>query len=122
MKQIGKKGKEWQKARVLLIKEGILSGRLTVIENRVLGLCTDCGCWKPLTPDHRKKRSQGGTHDSSNIDWVCLYCHDLRDNQGDPMNKKDKKQKPDWSKDHKCKNCGVTVAFLLCPHCKRLSA
>jgi hypothetical protein len=26
----------------------------------------------------------------SNIDWVCWPCHDRRDNQGDPLKKKDR--------------------------------
>ena len=122
LRQIGKKGKEWQKARKRLVKEALADGRVEMIDGVLQGICSDCGKWKPLTPDHRIRRGQGGAHTKSNIDWVCQYCHDLRDNMGDPRKKKPKSKKANWQKDHKCKKCKRWIGgFLLCPFCQRLS-
>jgi hypothetical protein len=88
IKKVGKKGKQWVIDRATLIKEAVLEGRIEVIEDVVVGVCEDCKKLKPLDPDHRLKRSQGGSNDKSNISWVCRKCHELRDNQGDPLGKK----------------------------------
>src|ERR1035437_371107 len=77
IKKVGKKGKEWIEDRSKLIKEAVIDGRIELIENVVVGVCEDCKKRKPLDPDHRLKRSQGGSNDKSNIDWVCRKCHDL---------------------------------------------
>ncbi len=117
--------REWLKKRAELIKEAVSEGRLSMDNGYPEGNCKDCKHWHPLTPDHKIKRSQGGSHDKSNIDWICNFpgcmCHDKRDNQGDPMKKKPKSKKADWSKPHKCKKCKVEVSMLLCPHCKNVS-
>lgn len=92
IKQVGKKGKQWVKDRTKLIKEAIIEGRIILKSNAPYGMCEDCKHHHFLDLDHRKKRSQGGTNDKSNIDWVCnvppCMCHDRRDNQGDPLGKK----------------------------------
>jgi 5-methylcytosine-specific restriction endonuclease McrA len=91
IKKVGKKGKEWIEDRAKLIKEAVIDGRIELIDEVVVGVCEDCKKLKPLDPDHRLKRSQGGSNDKENIDWVCRKCHDNRDNQGDPLNKKERK-------------------------------
>jgi bifunctional DNA-binding transcriptional regulator/antitoxin component of YhaV-PrlF toxin-antitoxin module len=112
----------WISERKKLIVEAIASGRIIVrsLHSFPEGTCEDCKQWRQLDPDHRLKRSQGGSNEPSNIDWVCRKCHDKRDNRGDPMNKKEKKtKKADWELPHKCKNCGAIISFLICPHCKK---
>ena len=89
IKKVGKKGKEWIEDRAKLIKEAVIDGRIELIDKVVVGVCEDCKKRKPLDPDHRLKRSQGGSNDKSNIDWVCRKCHDDRDNLGDPLGKKE---------------------------------
>jgi len=121
MRQIGKKGKEWIKARARLVKEAIAEGRIEVIDGVIQGICEDCDRWKHLTPDHVVKRSLGGSHEKSNINWVCLKCHNFRDNMGDPKKKKPKSKKPDWAKPHRCKRCRTIVSLLICPNCGEIS-
>jgi len=64
-------------------------------------------------------------HNKENIDWICNFpscmCHDKRDNLGDPMGKKDKKNKANWEKDHACIKCKKIVSSLICPDCGKLS-
>ena len=111
---------EWIKARQKLIKEALVEGRLAFVNDTLMGRCEDCGQFKPLTPDHNKKRSQGGSHDKSNIDWVCIPCHNKRDQQGDPMGKK-KSKKPAWQIRHKCRKCKFESSMYLCPSCREVS-
>lgn len=117
IRKVGKKGRAWVKARAKLIKEAVAEGRIEIIDGMIQGICEDCRRWKPLTPDHIIKRSQGGGHDKKNIAWVCIRCHDKRDNQ--PMSKKSKK--PNWKKEHKCKHCKKLISMLLCPFCRKIS-
>lgn len=123
MKAIGKKGKQWIKDRAKLIKEALLEGRIVVRQYKGFpeGKCEDCGEWKELDLDHKKKRSQGGTNDKSNIAWVCRKCHNLRDNFSDPMNKKVKKTKVNWQLEHPCIHCKTINRGLICTHCGVLS-
>ena len=119
--QIGKKGKEWLKDRTKLIKEAVSTGRIQLEDTRVVGKCKDCREWKELDPDHRKKRGQGGSNESKNIDWVCRKCHNERDNMGDPKNKKTKGKKAEWEVEHKCKNCGGITRQYICHLCRKIS-
>ena len=122
IKRIGKKGKAWIKDRRALIKEAVAEGVLRIVNGQPYGLCGDCQRMKILTPDHRKKRSQGGSNDKSNIDWVCLECHNMRDNKGDPNKKKETStKKPDWMKTHVCKNCKARVSTYICSYCGKES-
>lgn len=121
IKKIGKKGKRWLRDRKKLIRNAIKEGRLKLVNSKLHGFCKDCGRFKYLTPDHRIRRSQGGSNEKENIDWVCVSCHWKRDNMGDPKKRKPKSKKPDWQKEHKCKNCKKKVAVLLCSHCGKIS-
>ena len=115
---------KWLRARKKLIKEAEAEGKITTVNGTVEGICKDCKHWHHLTPDHELKRSLGGGHDKSNIGWVCneppCWCHDKRDNRGDPMGKKSKSKKAKWEMDHKC-SCGQIVSMLLCPYCGKIS-
>lgn len=82
MRRRGKKAIQWQKDRAKLIKEAAAKERIFIDNGYPEGACEDCRRWYPLDPDHVIKRSQGGSNDSSNIEWVCRMCHDRRDNQG----------------------------------------
>jgi hypothetical protein len=118
---------EWIRDRAALIKDAVLSGRIVVRYKYGFpeGICEDCHEWKQLDLDHRLKRSQGGKNDKSNIDWVCRECHDRRDNQGDPMKKKETNKggkKANWQLPHHCKACGRIVSMFLCNHCGKASA
>lgn len=117
----GRRKKEWLKAKKKLLADLKKTGEYNIIGTRVYGICPDCNTYKILTPDHRIKRSQGGKHTKENIDWVCIKCHGLRDNMGDPKKKKPKSKKADWSKAHKCKNCKWIVSMLICPNCGKRS-
>lgn len=117
MRQVGKKGREWQRARKKLIADLEKTGEYIIEGSRVYGCCKDCGHFRLLTPDHKIKRSQGGKHTKDNIDWVCLSCHDLRDNVGDPRNSKPKSKKADWMREHTCKKCKAKISMFVCPHC-----
>ena len=121
LKKIGKKSKEWQKVKRRLIKDLKLSGEYKIVGQNVFGICPDCGHYQLLTPDHKVKRSQGGDHDKGNIDWVCLKCHNKRDNMGDPNNKKPKSNKSNWQRPHQCKKCKSIVSTLICSYCGEIS-
>jgi hypothetical protein len=122
---VGRKTKDWQRAKRKLVKEALLEGRFVLKENRPYGYCVDCSHTHYLTPDHKIKRSQGGGHTKENIDWVCnefpCLCHTKRDNLGDPMNKKPKSKKANWAKEHPCIKCKKITFLLYCNHCGQLS-
>lgn len=121
MKKIGRKTREWLRARKNLIADLEKSGEYNVVGSRVYGNCKDCHYYRLLTPDHKIKRSQGGKHTKENIDWVCIPCHRERDQMGDPKKRKPKSKKADWSKLHKCKKCKRETSMYLCHHCQRPS-
>ena len=111
----GRKANEWQKARRKLIKEALAEGRLSFVNDTLMGLCEDCRQWKPLTPDHITKRSQGGEHTPENIEWVCSSCHNIRDNMAESKKKKGKKTK--WELAHPCVSCHAITRQYLCHIC-----
>jgi len=119
--KIGKKGREWIKARAKLVKELEKTGEYQIEGTHVYGNCKDCQHYKLLTPDHKIRRSQGGKHTKKNIDWVCVECHRKRDQMGDPKKKKGKSKKPSWALSHKCKNCKMIVSSYLCHNCGKVS-
>ena len=126
----GKKAAIWAKELKRLEKEAIANGIFQWKDFEVngkkyhkrMGTCPDCGKYKHLTPDHLVKRSQGGTHASGNIEWVCRKCHDMRDNLGDPKNRKPTtKRMLSWKTRHPCKHCHKWTVGLLCPNCGKIS-
>lgn len=132
--KIGKKGKLWIKDRrkaVAYIKANPPKDQqLVVVGQRVFGQCKDCKHVHipPLQPDHKIKRSQGGSNKPENIDWVCneapCFCHTKRDNLGDPNNAKPKDvkaKKADWQKNRTCKHCKATISSLICTSCGKIS-
>ena len=119
MKQIGKKGKEWIKDRVHLIKLGILSGKLERIGNELWGTCAICGKFAVVDFDHIKKRSQGGKNTSDNIQYLCRHCHHRVDNL--PSSPKSKGKKAEWATRHPCHLCKQVTHFLICEWCNRIS-
>lgn len=119
------KMKIWPGERKKLIKQAIADGRIVVKYEHGFpeGICEDCKQHRQLDPDHRLKRSQGGGHTKDNIDWVCRSCHDKRDNQGDPMKKKQTStKKADWQKQHECAKCHRTISMLICPYCGKMGS
>jgi len=126
LNKIGKKGKEWIKAKKKLIDGIRFNHKYQVIGEQVYGTCPDCFHYHKLTPDHLIKRSQGGGHEPENIEWVCneapCFCHSKRDNMGDPKKKKPAtSKKADWQKVHTCKECKVECSSLICSNCGKLS-
>lgn len=129
IRKIGRKGKEWIKAKSLLVKVLKKNPNFTVNGGTVFGICPDCKHHHQLTPDHKIKRSQGGDHTAENIEWVCnespCFCHSKRDNFGDPNEAKPKNsgkyKKANWQKDHSCKHCGFVSSSLICISCGKLT-
>ncbi|MBM3253102.1 MAG: HNH endonuclease [Candidatus Omnitrophica bacterium] len=120
MRNIGKKTREWLAARKELLK--LLKKEGYYIHGDIIrGWCCDCGRYSILDPDHIIKRSRGGSHERENIELPCRRCHDKRDNQGDPMNKKPANKKASWQIKHKCKNCKVMTSQYLCHNCQKAS-
>jgi 5-methylcytosine-specific restriction endonuclease McrA len=50
--------------------------------------CALCHELKPLTCDHKIKRSQGGGDEATNLRGLCWKCHDAEDNQGGKSKRK----------------------------------
>jgi len=110
---------DWISDRAKLVKGAVLSGRIQIQSSEIVGVCEDCKQWKVLDPDHRQKRSQGGSNEEENIEWVCRKCHNEIDNM--PDSKKQKGKKAEWAKNHRCHLCKKWTRFLLCDKCGRMS-
>ena len=115
----GKKYYAWQRARTILVRDALVDGRISLKNGLPYGVCADCGKFSYLDPDHKQKRSQCGSNEKENIEWVCERCHDMRDNKGDPNKKKITKERPEWAKEHRC-SCGTVSSILICPECGKL--
>ncbi len=53
-----------------------------ILKDRTHGFCKICRFEFPreeLTVDHIVQLSQGGTHDKTNLQLICLGCHRLKD-------------------------------------------
>lgn len=125
LKRFGRKTREWLSERKKRVDELRNNPNYKIEGSVVYGNCKDCLHWHKVDPDHLIKRGNGGSHDKDNLDWICneypCFCHDKRDNRGDPINKKPKSKKPEWSKEHACKKCKQKTSFLLCNHCGKIS-
>jgi len=43
------------------------------------GICENCKQWaEKVTLDHRIPKFEGGKHDTSNLQWLCLPCEDVK--------------------------------------------
>ena len=40
--------------------------------------CVQCGSNRYISVDHRKNRSQGGTHHQDNLQTLCVKCHEAK--------------------------------------------
>jgi len=132
MKKLGKKGKEWQKAKPKLIEIYIKKG---------IKRCENCGSKFGLSFHHRPKRSsQKYKHDFSHTRLLCPGCHDYFEYKEEAdkrlfakargfdrktriliMAKKNKSKKPNWQQPHKCKHCKQVSSMLICPNCGNMT-
>jgi len=132
--KIGRKTKEWRKAKPKLIK--------IYIEKEIeITQCENCGSKYLVFFHHRPKRSsQEAIHDFEHTRLLCQKCHGFfeyndgadeklfkkprgykLENKIEIMAKKNTK-KADWQTLHICKSCKKKIAgFLLCPFCGKMS-
>ena len=81
IKQIGKKGKAWLKARKAFIEKSIESGRIIIgFESYPEGRCEICKQWKYLDVDHKISRGRGGSNEDDNLQFLCRDCHSEKHN------------------------------------------
>lgn len=116
--QVGKKGRQWIRDRARLIKDAVAEGKIEIIDGKVHGRCECCGKWRVLDPDHKVKRSQGGSNKASNIQWICRRCHIEKDQMA---SKKKKNKKAHWARPHKCVKCKIITSQLVCHSCREMS-
>ena len=136
MRKLGKKGKEWLKAKPKLIQIYLKKG---------ITRCEISGSKFLIDFHHISKRSsQEAEHTFKgtrllNQEWhdFCEYNKEANklliekprgfdryyfDKFKKMKNeKKSKNSKPDWQKPHKCKNCKFIVSMLICPYCEKIS-
>lgn len=67
LRPIGKRGREAQTE---------LAVSRPIVLKRAGGRCERCRRRRPLDPHHKLARSQGGSHDPSNLVAICRDCHD----------------------------------------------
>lgn len=118
MKKIGKRGADWIKARAKLIREAVADGRIDIRGNQIWGVCAECNLYRELTPHHITHRSQGGTHESTNIAWLCRKDH-MKQHFG--KDKKKKTKKAPWQTEHYCRMCHQPTRQLICNYCGQIS-
>lgn len=81
IKQIGKKGKAWIKARKAFVDKAVKSGRVVrELYNSPEGRCEICKEWHYLEVDHRLSRGRGGSNEEYNLQLVCRKCHSEKHN------------------------------------------
>jgi len=132
IKKIGKKGKEWIKAKPKLIKK---------YQEEGITRCENCGSRYLMAFHHRPKRStQEAVHDFDHTRLLCQKCHTFFEQNDsfdiklfvkprgyfpslkiDIMARKSKSKKPDWQRLHKCFRCGYQCSSLICSNCGKVS-
>jgi len=135
IRKIGKKGKEWQRAKPKIIKICIA---------KKITRCEISGSNFLLSFHHIRKRGrQEADHTFEgtrllNQEWhtFCEYnkeANDLLikkprgfsqeyfDKFKEMANKKKKSNKQNWQTSHKCKACKTISSLLICPNCKKIS-
>jgi 5-methylcytosine-specific restriction endonuclease McrA len=60
--------------RGLATRKELEVSRVAVM-TRAKGRCERCGRASPLEVHHKRMRSQGGTHEPSNLAALCFGCH-----------------------------------------------
>jgi len=130
--KIGKKGKEWIKARFELIK---------IYTEKGIIRCENCGSKFLLAFHHRPSRaSQEAVHDFKHTRLLCQECHGYFEYKEDEdkrlfakprgyklefkidiMAEKKKSKKPNWQIPHKCKHCKRISSMLICPNCGKMT-
>jgi len=131
MKKIGKKTREWLKAKPKLIKIYLKKG---------ITRCENCGGTYLLSFHHRPKRSsQEAVHDYKHTRLLDQRCHGFFEYNDEaderlfakprgynPKNKimttnKKKLKKVKWQTPHKCVKCRTMGSTLICSKCGNLS-
>jgi len=132
-RKIGRKTKEWLKAKPKLVK--------IYIEKKNIR-CENCGGKLYLAFHHRPKRSsQEAVHDYKHTRLLCQKCHGFfeyneeadkklfakprgyqLENKIEIMAKgKKKSKKPKWQTLHKCNRCKQPTSMLICENCGEIS-
>jgi len=129
---IGKKGREWQRAKRKLIK--------LYTEKKIIR-CENCGSKFGMSFHHRPNRaSQRAVHDFEHTRLLCAECHtyfEINDDDDEKLfknkrgyNREDKimtrkgkkSKKADWQRPHICINCKKKIGgFGICPFCGKIS-
>ena len=131
MKKIGKKTREWLKAKPKLVKIYLKKG---------ITRCENCGGTYLLSFHHRPKRSsQEAVHDYKHTRLLDQECHGFFEYNDEAdkrlfvkprgynpkykimKNKKNGNKKANWQIKHKCVNCKAEGSLLICSKCKKLS-
>ena len=130
MRKMGKKTKEWLKAKPKLVK---------IYKEKGITRCENCGSRYMMSFHHRPSRaSQKAIHDFKHTRLLCAECHDLFEPNEEldkklfakprgyslkskVMAEKKKSKKPDWSRKHKCIKCKVLTSMIICHNCGELS-
>jgi len=133
-RKIGRKTKEWLKAKPKLIK--------IYIEKEIkITQCENCGSEYLVFFHHRPKRSsQEAVHDFDHTRLLCQECHGFfeyndsadeklfakprgykLENKIEIMAKKKNTKKADWQILHKCVKCKKPTSMFLCHHCGEIS-
>ncbi|MCK5019110.1 MAG: HNH endonuclease [Candidatus Peribacteraceae bacterium] len=131
--KIGKKGKEWLKAKPKLVEKYKEEG---------ITRCENCGSRFRLDFHHRPSRaSQKAEHTFEKTRLLCWECHPFFEHNDDFDEKlfakprgydlklkvdimaagKKKSRKPVWQQEHKCKSCRVITRHYICHSCGKVS-
>lgn len=82
------------KTRILKLPPDQYALARTQIFERQGWRCACCGKHRPLTLDHKRKRSQLGGDEDSNLQGLCMECHNDKDNVAKSKSKYWKHMKP----------------------------
>ena len=75
----------WKKKRLKLSRAEYDKQREQIFEHQDY-LCASCGRRRPLTLDHKIKRSQLGGDERTNLSALCVDCHRNKDEYKDRKN------------------------------------
>ncbi len=131
MQKVGKKIKEWLKAKPKLIE---------IYKKKGITRCENDGSRFRMSFHHRPSRaSQEAEHTYKRTRLLCWECHPFFEHNEEadkrlfakprgynPRDKidivaKKKSKKPNWQKEHKCKKCKVITRHYICHSCGEVS-